>query len=102
MESAWESHVAHENAIPMLQSINAFVKLKSDSIGDPNIWSGAKLELESLATTLDVGHRDQVSMYWKQQVSACKEQYQTAKTILSTATMDRSGRINWLSEDLVG
>ena len=36
--------VMHENAMPILQSINDFMKLKPDSIGDLDIYLGAKLK----------------------------------------------------------
>ena len=36
--------VMHENAMPILQSINGFMKLKPDSIGDPDIYLGARLK----------------------------------------------------------
>ena len=34
----------------------AFLKRRPDSTGNPDFYSGAELEFESLATTLDVGH----------------------------------------------
>ena len=36
--------VMHESAMPILQSINGFMKLKPDSIGDPDIYLGVKLK----------------------------------------------------------
>ena len=36
--------VVYENAMPILQRINAFMKLKPDSIWDPDIYLGAKLK----------------------------------------------------------
>ena len=33
-----------------------FLKRRPDSTGNPDFYSGAELEFESLATTLDVGH----------------------------------------------
>jgi hypothetical protein len=36
--------VIHENPMPILQSINGFMKLKPDSIGEPDIYLGAKLK----------------------------------------------------------
>ena len=38
------TYVMHENAMPILQSINGFMKLKPDYIGDPDIYLGAKLK----------------------------------------------------------
>ena len=36
--------VMHESAMPILQSINSFMKLKTGSIGDPDVYLGAKLK----------------------------------------------------------
>ena len=41
--------VIHENAMPVLQQINGFMKLKPSSIGDPDIYLGAKLKLVELS-----------------------------------------------------
>ena len=36
--------VLHHDAMPMLQQINGFMKLKPDSVGDPDIYLGVKLK----------------------------------------------------------
>lgn len=41
--------VIHENAMPILQMINSFMKLKPDSIGDADIYLGAKLNIVELS-----------------------------------------------------
>ena len=40
--------VMHKKAMTILQRINAFMKLKPDSIGDPDIYLGAKLKMVEL------------------------------------------------------
>ena len=36
--------VIHHDAMPVLEEINKFMKLKPDSVGDPDIYLGAKLK----------------------------------------------------------
>ena len=61
-----ENHMLRMKMQLQCFEVPMFLKRRPDSIGDPDFCSGAELELESLATTLDVDHRDHESMYWKQ------------------------------------